>query len=84
MTYHPAAGTVRSERGHRALLHAAEQIGRTQYARQCASNRGRHPTRYAITEVHAETVRMLNDRTVTDADIFAWVTSPEVMAERFA
>ena len=84
MTYQPAPNTARTERGHTALMHAAEQIGETQYARQRANGRGKRPTRYAITEVHAETVRMLNDRTVTDADIFAWVTSPEVMAERFA
>lgn len=83
MTYHPARCTARTETGHTALMHAAEQIGETQYARQCAANRGRH-TRYAPTVVHMETVRMLNDATVTDADIFAWVTSPAVMSERFA
>ena len=83
MTYHPAPDTARTERGHIALMYAAEQIGEAQYARQCAANPGKR-TRYTITEVHAETVRMLNDKRVTDDDIFAWVTSPAVMAERFA
>ena len=81
--FHSNGGRI-SERAHRALSHAAEQIGATQYARQCAANRGKRPTRYAVTDVHAETVRMMGDKSVTDEQAFAWVTSPAVMAECFA
>ena len=68
-------------RSHRALLHAAAQVG----ARNYATGAYRRPG-YCITPAHAALTQGAADvlagrMSVNDA--FALVTSPEVMQERF-